>query len=161
MVLKLKKYSNQEALSKMMKYCAYQERCHFEVEQKLYDWGFYFEDKDNIILQLMHENFLNEERFAIAFVRGKYKIKKWGRIKIRYELKQKKITDNLIKIALKAIDYQLYMQNLMELAEKKSKLIKEKNTYIKKQKLAQYLVQKGYETDLVWDVVNEIDMTGF
>ena len=118
-----KKYNNADALARLMKYCAYQERCHFEIERKLYEWGFRDEEsRGNIILKLLEYDFLNEERFARAFVRGKYKIKKWGRQKIIYELKQRKISDNLITIVMTEINDDIYRSNLKALIEKKSKV---------------------------------------
>lgn len=148
-----KKYSNSEAFQKLMKYCAYQERCHQEVKNKLYEWGFYSEDIDEIIVRLIDENFINEERFARAYCRGKFRQKKWGRLKIIQGLKQKGISANLVKLALTEIEEEGYLQNLNYLIQKKSKLLKDKDSYKRNYKLANYAISKGYEGDLVWEVI--------
>ena len=152
-----KKYTNREAAIKLMKYCSYQERCHQEVNKKLYDWGFYKDDRNEIIVRLIEGNFINEERFAKAFTRGKFNIKKWGKQKITYALKQKQISDNLIKIALKEIDNENYKKTLKNVLIKKSKLIKEKNNFIKNKKLAQFVINKGYESDVVWEEIRKFE----
>jgi regulatory protein len=104
----------------------------------------------------MQENFLNEERFARSFVRGKFRIKKWGKIKIKQELKFKEISTPIIKIALTEIDEQKYIATIYEVAEKKLKLLKEPDKFKKKRKLADFLLRKGYESNLVYEVANEL-----
>jgi regulatory protein len=149
-----KKYlSRSEALLKLMSYCAYQERCHEEVKQKLFDLGVYYEEADAIIVDLITNNFLNEERFAKAFAGGKFRVKKWGRRKIIQELKMKKISDYCIKQAMKEIDAEDYWNVLNQLAEQKMASLKDKNVLVKRNKTAKYLVSKGYEMDLIWDVL--------
>jgi regulatory protein len=154
-VLMYKKYlTKEQALQKLKQYCAYQERCHSEVIEKLYDLGVYKKEHDEIIAALIEENYLNEERFAIAFAGGKFRIKQWGRVKIKYELKQKQVSEYCIKKALAGIEEEDYLKTLHKLAEEKRKTLKtEKNIFIKKRKLQDYLLQKGFETNLVREVV--------
>lgn len=148
----------QLALVKMQSWCAYQERCQQDTRDKLYELGLWPEAVEEVIARLIEENFLNEERFATSFARGKFSIKKWGRIKIRQELKQKKIGDYCLKKAMKEIDEQEYMITLKKLIDAKRKLIKEKNPVKLKYKLAAYVLSKGYERDLVFDVLNTEDL---
>lgn len=151
-----KSYTVQEALQKLMHYCAYRDRSQKEVEDKLDDLRMIPEAKEKIIISLMQENFLNEERFARSFVRGKFRIKKWGRIKITQELKKKEISAPIIKLGLSEIKESDYRKTLYELAEKKVEKITEPNAYKKKKKLADHLLRRGYESTLVFDCVNEI-----
>jgi len=151
-----KSYTVDEARKVLEHFCAYQERCHKEVEQKLYDLKMIPEAKEQIILHLLQHNFLNEERFSKAFVRGKFTIKKWGRIKIVNELKFRNISSYNIKTALKEINEDDYLNVLQQLAEKKLTLIKESNSFKKKNKLSTYLISKGFETNLVYSVVNNL-----
>jgi len=146
-----------EQLEKARKYCAYEERCQQQVRDKLYDWELHREEVEQIISQLITEGFINEERFAKSFARGKFRIKKWGRVKIKYELKKHRITDYCIKSGLQEIDEKEYIRTLQELAEKKSKLIKEKYPIKKKYKLMTFLVGKGFESDLVREVVKKME----
>src|SRR5215204_7035526 len=111
--------TKEEALQKLRRYCAYQERSHYEVQQKLYDLGIRKTEHDEIIATLIEEDYLNEERFAIQFVGGKFRMKDWGRKKIYYALKEKKVSDHVIKIAMKEIDDETYKETIYELAEKK------------------------------------------
>jgi len=148
-----KTYSVDEATRLLENYCVYRERCHKEIEQKLYDLKMIPEAKEKILLHLMQHNFLNEERFAKAFVRGKFNIKKWGKIKITNELKFRNISAYNIKSALKEIDQNDYLTSLQQLADKKLPLIKESNSYKKSQKLSTYLISKGYENNLVYEIV--------
>lgn len=150
---KKKSYTVDEATKVLENYCAYQERCHKEVEQKLYDLNMIPEAKDHIILHLLQHNYLNEERYAKSFVRGKFSIKKWGRIKIINQLKFKGISDYNIKSGLKEIDENLYQTTLQTIAEKKLPLIKEVNSYKKSSKLASFLISKGFESELVFKTV--------
>jgi regulatory protein len=147
-------YSVDEATKLLENYCAYQERCHKEVEQKLYDLNLIPEAKEKIILHLLQHNFLNEERFAKAYVSGKYSIKRWGKNKIVNELNFKNISSYNIKKGLQEIDEEIYLNNLTELAVKKWPLLKDKNSFTKKGKLKNYLISKGYETNLVYEILN-------
>ena len=147
----------EKALQKIKHYCAYQERNHRETKEKLYSFGLYKNEVEQLLSQLVEENYLNEERFAIAFAGGRFRIKHWGRVKIKYELKQKNVSEYCIKIALKAIDEKDYQKKLHQLAEAKLKILKsEKNSFIKKHKLQQYLLQKGFESSLISSIVNGI-----
>lgn len=147
----------QQALPKLKQYCAYQERCHSEAKEKLYSYGIYGNDAEEIISKLIEEGFLNEERFAIHFAGGRFRLKQWGRVKIKYELKQKGVSDYCIKKALKAIDADDYDNVLQKLAEQKLQTLKsEKNIFIKKRKLQDFLLQRGFENDLVRVVVNNV-----
>ena len=149
-------YTVDEALKKLQNYCSYQERCHQEVQQKLKDMQMIPEVIDHIILQLIQDNFLNEERFAKTFVRGKFKIKKWGRHRLTLELKKKNVSKNNINQALKEIDEQEYIDTFNSLAEKRLKSITESNNLKKKKKLADYLLYRGWESHLVYDKVNKL-----
>lgn len=150
---KRKIYTPNEALIKIQKWCAYQERSQYEVRNKLYEYGLYATDVENIIVDLIANNFLNEERFAKAFTSGKFKIKKWGKIKIRVELRKKKVSDYCIKKALDEIDAIEYYKTLEKVLSIKSKLVKEKHPLKRKYKLMQFLISRGFEGDLVRDVV--------
>lgn len=143
------------ALVKMQNWCAYQERCQQDARNKLYEFGLWPEAVENIITQLIQDNFINEERFAMQFASGKFRIKKWGRIKIKIELKQKRVSDYCIKKALSQIDDEEYIKTLKRLLELKQKLIKEKHPIKLKYKLLNYLASKGYEKDLIMDVLND------
>ncbi len=143
-----------QALPKAKQYCAYQERCHSEVKEKLYSYGLSAIEGDQIISTLIEENFLNEERFAILYAGGHFRTKQWGRVKIKFQLKKKMVSEYCIKKALASIDTEDYMKTFTRLAEQKLKLLKsEKNQFIKARKLQDYLLQKGFESDLIKDVV--------
>ena len=144
-----KQYTPGEALQKIAAFCAYQERTHKEVEQKLKSYGLDEDEAGEIIIRLGREKLLDEQRFAQAFVRGHYRHKKWGRRRIVQELKQKGISEYCIKAGLKEIDGDEYYQNLVDVAEKKDRQEKEKNPRVRRQKIAQYLTGKGYEQDLI------------
>ncbi len=151
-----KSYTVHEATLRLMQYCAYRDRSQKEVEEKLREMRMIPAACEQIIIKLMQENFLNEERFARSFVRGKFRIKKWGRIKIKQELKFKEISTPIIKLALTEINEEEYRKTLYELAEKKIRLIKETDHFKKRKKLSSYLLQKGYESNLVFSVSEEI-----
>jgi regulatory protein len=151
-----KKYTNQEAISKLQKYCAYQDRCHQEINIKLYEWGFPKDDRDEIIVKLIEDNFLNEERFARSFTRGKFKIKKWGKQKIKYQLKQKGIGDKLIEIAQEEIEEGEYFTVLEDLIKKKYKSINDNNKFSKQNKVVNYMFSRGFEPELVWKYINKL-----
>jgi regulatory protein len=154
--MRLKKYNFTEALQKLRRYCAYQERCHREVKTKLWDWGFNSEESGSIIVQLMEENFLNEERFAKAITGGRFRQKGWGKNKITAALKTKGILPNLIASSLKEINPDDYLKTLKALLLKKSTTLKETNPQIKVQKLARFAISKGYEPELVWENVKDM-----
>lgn len=145
-----KHLTKEQALQKAKHYCAYQERSHSEVKEKLYSLGLWKKEVEEAISQLIEENYLNEERFAIAFAGGKFRTKHWGRTKIKYELQQKRVSIYCINKAMKQIDESDYKNRLEMLGEEKWKSLKgEKNIFIKKRKTQDYLLQKGYEHGLV------------
>ncbi len=145
-----------QALDKSEKYCAYQERCQSEVRNKLYEWGMHSKEVESIIAELITNQFINEERFARAYANGKFRIKQWGRIKIKIELKKRKLSDYCINAALKDIPENEYLEMLKKLILKKAKLTKNTNTYVYKNKLAEFAISKGYENNLVWEVIEKM-----
>lgn len=150
-------FTPDQSLPKIKQYCAYQERCHAEVRDKLYSFGLNKKEIDEIISILITENYLNEERFAIHYAGGKFRMKYWGKNKIKQALKYKQVSDYCIKKALKEIDNKEYEKTFQKLAEQKLKTLRsEKNIFIKKRKLQDFLLQKGYESDLIREVVNTI-----
>ena len=152
-----KYYSKDEALQKAKQYCAYQERCHSEVKEKLYSFGMNKKEVDELLSELISENYLNEERFAILYAGGKFRIKQWGKVKIKYSLKQKQVSEYCIKKALASIDERDYTKILEKLFEQKLKALKaEKNIFIKKRKLQDHLMQKGFETALISKLIAEV-----
>jgi regulatory protein len=154
---KQKSLSIQEIYQKITAWCAYQDRCHAEVRDKLYSYELKTDDINEIISKLIQESYLNEERFARSYAGGKFRIKKWGRKKILSGLKQKSVSPNCIKLGMQEIDEQDYELTMLMLIEKKNKeLGKEKNDYIRNNKIAEYLIRKGYEPDMVWDIIKKI-----
>lgn len=146
-----------DILSAIYRYCNYQERCHREVRNKLYELGCKPCEAEQYISKLIEDNLLNEERYARSFARGKFRIKNWGRNKILYQLRRNQISPFCIKKAMTEIDENEYLNTLERLTLKKwQELKKEKNPIEKKGKLFRYLQQKGYETDLIKDVFQEI-----
>lgn len=152
----VKTYTVEEAKRKLEVFCAYQERYHKEVIDKLQKMRMIPIAIDEIVVHLIQNNFLNEERFAKSFARGKFRYKKWGRIRIQRELKHRGLSAYIIQSALKEIDDEEYISVFDALAEKKQTEIKEKNTYKAKRKLADYLLYRGWESDLVYDKINEL-----
>lgn len=151
-----KTYTVQEATKKLEHYCAYQERCHQEVRQKLETMRMIPEAIDVIIVHLLDQNFLNEERFAKTFVSGKFKIKRWGRRRLTFELKKKDISKVNINQALAEIENTEYIEVFHDLAEKRLQTIKETNKFKKKKKLIDYLLYRGWESHLVYEKANEL-----
>jgi len=149
-------YTLKEATHKLEAYCAYQERCHQEVHRKLIAMGMIADARDQIIAHLIKENYLNEERFAQSYARGKFTIKKWGRNRIVKELKQRGISKYNINTALKEIDDELYLKTLQTLAKKRVLQIKEKTLQKRRKKLADYLFYRGWESHLVYEKVKEL-----
>jgi regulatory protein len=144
-----------DAFQKILHYCAYQERCHAEVRDKLYSLGLHRNEVEEMIADLIRQNYLNEERFAILYAGGKFRSKHWGKIKIKHALAAKKISDYCVKKALREIDADEYANCLKKMAmQKLATLTGEKNIFVKKRKLQLFLMQKGYEADLINDVVS-------
>lgn len=149
-------YTKEEALSSLQRYCAYQDRCHQEVRQKLRDMGVYPDWQDEIILALLEDNFLNEERFACSFARGKFRMKKWGRQRIKRELKRRQISDYCIKKALQEIEEADYQAALQSLILKKAAQVRTEDQWEQKQKVARYVLQRGYEPQILWPMIHEL-----
>ncbi len=151
-------FTPNQALEKIKGYCAYQERCHSEVIAKLYSFGLNKNEVAEITAQLVNENYLNEQRFAILFAGGKFRMKKWGKNKIIHELKLKKISEYCIKKAISQIDFNDYEKTFEKLAEQKLKTLKsEKNIFIKKKKLGDFLIRKGYEREEVYNLLSHLN----
>lgn len=156
---KPKKYlSKLQAREKIEHYCAYQERSQKEVRNKLYELGLKSSDVEEIISDLIQTNFINEERFALAYARGKFRMKQWGKIKIKQGLKLKGITDRLLKTALASIDDEQYIQTLLAVLQKKSAKISEKDPYKRRYKLSQHAMLRGFEPDIIAEVLTNSDL---
>lgn len=149
-------FTVEEATRKLEHYCAYQERSHQEVIQKLRIMGMIPVAIDTIVAHLITHNYLNEERFAKAFVSGKLHIKKWGRIRIVRELKIKGVSEYNIKTALNDIEPETYYEIFTELAEKKFYSLKETNLLKKRKKLIDYLRYRGWESDMIFEKINAL-----
>lgn len=145
---------NKKNLFKIEKFCSTQERCIFDIIKKLNSWEVK-NDQNLIIEHLTKNNFLDEQRFSNTFSSGKFNIKKWGKIRISFELKKRNIKSSIIKNSLEEIDNEQYLTTIKELINKKYRIINEKDVFKKKSKTVQYLYQKGYETSLVWELLNE------
>jgi len=150
-------YSVKEAIHKIEHFCAYQERCHEEVVQKLRSMKMDSEEIDSIMVHLIGDNFLNEERFACSFARGKHRIKHWGKIRIVNELKSKKITQTLINIALKEISPEEYATTFHALAERHWESVRETNLMKKRKKFCDYMLRRGFESNLIFEKVKELE----
>jgi regulatory protein len=146
------------ALAKAEHFCAYQERSQQEVRDKLYDWGLWPDAVEQIISQLIEGNFLNEDRFAKAYTKGKFAQKAWGKIKIKQGLKFKRVPDVLIKKALQTIDIDDYAATLTKILEKKAATLTEKNALKRRYKLQQYAMGRGFEADLIADVLKNSEL---
>nr|WP_314494084.1 regulatory protein RecX [uncultured Chryseobacterium sp.] len=147
-----KLFTFEETRQKLVNYCVYQDRCHAEVEQKMKEFVLIPEAKEEIILYLLRENYLNEERFTRSYIRGKFNIKHWGKTKIRMHLKQKGITEKLIIRCYDEIhddDYRKTIQRLYENYESKLRGLKD---YQKKSKTVKYLLSRGFEYDVIMQV---------
>jgi regulatory protein len=148
--------TKEQAIQKLRHYCGYQERCHSEVREKLWQLGVKRPVHDEILASLIEDDYLNEERFAIAFAGGKYRGKQWGRVKIKYELKQRQVSDYSIKKALQQIDEADYVKTLKELADKKYAELKHEQWLVRKKKTIDYLLMRGYEHSLVNNIVTDL-----
>ncbi len=146
----------EQALEKLKYYCAYQERSHKEVLKKLHELKVWGADADNILADLIQEDYLNEERYACSFARGKFRMKQWGRIKIKLALKGQQVSPYCIKKAMQEIDEEAYLETLSSLAEKKYNSLKNEQHLRRKYKTRQHLIRKGYEPELVATAVKKI-----
>jgi regulatory protein len=155
-VQKIKKHlSVTQAKQSIYRYCAFQERCHSEVKNKLYEFGLNQQEVEEMLSELITQGFLNEERFAKSFAGGKFRMKHWGRLKIVNQLEAKGLTLNCIKSGLKEIDEKSYHETLVQILKKKWDQVSEENLYIKKDNVASFAIQKGYEPEMVWKVIKE------
>jgi len=145
-----------EARQRIYAYCAYQERTHQEVKRKLFEFGLRTDEVDELLSQLITEGYLNEERFAKAFAGGKFRVKKWGRLKIINELEARGLTKNCIRSGMSEIDDADYSSTLTSLLSKKAELITDNDSLKKKERLAKFAIQKGYEPELVWKHVKQL-----
>ncbi|MEZ4804032.1 MAG: regulatory protein RecX [Bacteroidia bacterium] len=153
---KEKKFSINEAKAKIEHYCAYQERCQKEVREKLYSFGLYSDEVEQVLMELVKTNFVNEERFAQAYAGGKFRQKKWGKAKIIRELKWRNISAYCIKKAMKEIDDEDYERSIRNLSEKYASKLSIKNPYLKQKKIMNHLISKGYTYDECHEIVKEM-----
>lgn len=150
-------FSYVEIRKKLEHYCAYQDRCHQEVYQKMFSFNLSAHEKEELMVYLIDNNFLNEERFAQSFVRGKHNYKKWGKVRITNELKARNISSTIIKIALKEINDSLYFETFDDLANKHWETISENNLMKKRKKFCDYFMRKGWENELIYEKVKELE----
>ncbi|AOW08929.1 regulatory protein RecX [Flavobacterium gilvum] len=153
-------YSLKEAKLKIEHFCAYQERCHEEVVSKLWSMKLNQNEIDEIIVHLIEQNFLNESRFACSFARGKHRMKHWGKIRIVNELKMRNINQTQINLALKEIEPEEYIATFEDLAERNWNSITETNTLKKRKKFCDYMLRRGFESNLIYDKVKELENSG-
>jgi regulatory protein len=148
--------TKEEATQKIKHYCGYQERCHAEVKEKLYGYGLRKIEVEALLSQMVEEDYLNEERFAIQFAGGKFRMKQWGKQKIKYELQQKRVSEYCIKKALAQIDTEDYEQTLQKTALKKWNSLKGEQYISRQAKTMQYLLRKGYESKQAAAIVKDL-----
>jgi regulatory protein len=144
-----------QAKSKLERYCAYQDRSVFEAEEKLKGYGLGAKQIKGILAELMREGFLDENRFSINYAKGKFRNNKWGKIKIKQHLLQKRVPKVLVEKGLNEIPHDEYLEMISMLIDQKSRLIDEPDAFVKNNKIAAFLIRKGFEPDLVWDVLKE------
>jgi regulatory protein len=152
---KSQKLTPQQAKSRLMKFCAYQERSQHEVRQKLYDYGLFSGELEEVIVELIEGNFLNEERFARAYAGGKFRMKKWGRLKIKQGLQQHKVSTWCLNAAMEEISEDAYLEALEGIIKKKWEHLKGKKEFERKQLCARYAQSRGYESDLIWEALKK------
>ncbi|MFM1878659.1 MAG: hypothetical protein RLZZ241_1525 [Bacteroidota bacterium] len=155
-----KSFTVDEATKRMERYCAYQDRCHQEVVRKLYEMRMIPEAIDSILVHLIDHNFLNEERFALAFTNGKFRQKQWGKLRIRRELKMKGISEYLIRKALSGIPENEYLEVLDQIFEKKTAEWSYKKQEDILRKLYAYLTYRGWENELIYDRFSNLGPKG-
>lgn len=149
----MNRYFPDEAKKKIVRYCAYQERSHKEVRIKLYSFGLFTSEVNELLTYLITEGYLNEERFAKTYAGGKFRIKKWGKLKITRGLESHELSKNCIRIGLKEINDLDYLDMLKAIVNKACTAIEEENSFVKRDKVAQFAIRKGYEPELVWKEV--------
>jgi len=146
----------EQALIKIRHYCAYQERSHHEVREKLFSYGLHADQISEVISGLIQDNFLNEERYAIAFAGGRFRIKGWGKVKIRHALRKEQVSEYCIKKAFQTIDDEAYAKLLQKLYEEKARTLRsEKNMFIRLNKIQQFLLQRGFEPELIREIIQQ------
>jgi regulatory protein len=155
-MIQKKSFTVEQIKHKIESYCVYQDRCHKEVERKMAEYNLIPEAKELILLSLMKDNFLNEERFSKSFARGKFRMKSWGKQRIIRELKLRDISAYNIKTALKEIEEEEYIKTIYRITENRNNVISEPNTYKRKKKLIDFLMRKGFENELIFKTVNEV-----
>jgi regulatory protein len=151
-----KKISYDEAKLKAAVYCAYQERCQEEVKVKLYGYGLYTNQVNDLLSYLITENYINEERFSMAYAGGKFRVKHWGRIRIKHELQKRKISEYCIRKGMEEIGDEEYIASAKKLIlKKKDQLTGKFKPFQLKNKIAAFTISKGYEPGLIWDLIND------
>ena len=150
-----KVYTVKEATERIQSFCAIQDRCQWEVEKKMKEWEISDEIIENILTNLILDKFVDEQRFSESFSRGKFRIKRWGKVKIKNELKIKKISKNCIDKGLLQIENKEYLEVLKYLYIKKRNSLKDTNQFIRKGKIAKHLQQKGFESNMIWELINK------
>jgi len=148
-----KVFTVDEIKKKLEYYCVYQDRCHWEVEKKMLEYSLIPQAKEIVLLHLLEHDFLNEERFAKSYSRGKFRVKKWGKRRIVLELKQRQISEYNIKQALLEIDEKEYFETLKNIIDSKNKTLKEANSYKRRQKIFQFAYNRGFESELINEVL--------
>jgi regulatory protein len=148
--------SKEQAFQKIKQFCAYQERCHQEVKEKLYTFGLFKEETEALMARLIEENYLDEERFAFQFAGGKFRMKHWGKKKIEYELRQKQVSSYCIRKALAQITEADYLETLEKLATAKYKSAADGDQFETRAKITAYLLQKGFEGDAIRQMLEKI-----
>lgn len=152
-------YTYEQALDALQDYCAYQDRCHKEVRQKLRELQYFGDLAEEVICELIREKYLDEERFARSFARGRFKMKQWGKQKITRELKQRDVSAYCIKMALTEIEEEEYGLTMERELLRRNKLEKAGlHPYLRRRKLADYMFQRGYESHLTWELINALEL---
>jgi len=149
-----KRLTTEQVLQKLRFYCRYQQRCQSEIKEKLFELGVNKKDHDELITELVKENCLNDERFAVAYTSGRFKLKQWGRKKIQKGLREKRVSDEIAQKALEQINAKEYRAILDKLAKERYAALKHEQHLVRKKKTMDYLIQKGYELDLVRKAIN-------
>lgn len=152
-------YTYEDALAALQHYCAYQDRCHSDVRKKLKSLEFYGDLAEEVICALIQEKYLDEERFARSFARGKFRMKRWGRMKITRELRQRDVSPYCIKKGLAEIEEADYLRLIEDELERRNRLEKKGlHPYLRRRKLADYMFQRGYESNLTWEAINQLGL---
>ncbi len=149
-----KRLTKEEALQKLRFYCRYQQRCQSELKEKLFELGINKKEHNELLEQLVKENCVSDEKFAVAFVSGRFKMKQWGRRKIQKGLKEKRVSEEIAQRALGQINEKEYITMLNKLAKERYAFLRHEQYLVRKKKTMDYLMQKGYEVDLIKDAIN-------